>query len=248
MKNHIEQEQQKRELSPEEHKVAMSLETISSLEKKDKVFIVLVWKGLKTATAVSFEPGAPESEMSDLEKRVQKAGLLFKKTDHIITEEMYMVKQEARGLRPGRVCFVANNQKDLDLISELWFGDHDNDPKVYKEMGRMSGFPQTAIDLYDKFTRLPDPEKEEVKKEIALSEREKSELFQTEPDLIPLAFTFYMSKVKEGKRVSFLESELETVRKWTKKIESVTPALYREFTDFFYRSAEFKKEYYERRN
>ena len=236
MENKLEDKQEKEVLSQEEKKIAMSLETISCLEKKDKVFLVLVWRGLKTATAISLEPGAPESVARDLEKRVKEAGLFFKKTDHIITEEMFMVKQKARGLRPGKICFVANNQKDLDLISELWFRDHDKDSEVYKELGRMSGFPQTAIDLYDKFARLSDSEKESVKKEITLSEIEKSKLLQTEPGLIPLSWTLYMSKVRKGEKVYFLESELETVRKWMREIKYVTPALYREFTHIFYKS------------
>lgn len=229
MKNPIESGKLKKELSPKEKKIAMSLESFRYLEPKDKVFLVLVWRGLKTASAVSFQAGAPEKTLLDLQERVEKAGLLFKKTDHIITEEMG--KEEARGLRPGKVCFVAKDEKDLDLISKLWFGDHDKDPEVYKEIGRMSGFPQTAINVYDKFTRLPDPEKDKTRVDLTVSEREKRNLLlKTEPRLIPFSFLFYMSKEN-------WKSELETVRRWAEEIKLVTPALYGEFTNLFERSA-----------
>ena len=238
MKPSIESGKPKKEgLSPKEKEIAMSLETISCLEKKDKVFLVLVWKGLKTATAISLEPGVPESVARDLEKRVKETGLLFKKTDHIIAEEMFMVKQKARGLRPGRVCFVANNQKDFDLISELWFGDHDKDQKVYRELGRMSGFPQTAIDIYQKISqaeifKLSEEEQEKAMGNYVFSEREKRDFLfkENEPRVVPFSWLFYMSKEN-------WKSEMATPRKWAKEIESTTPTLYEEFTGLFYRSA-----------
>lgn len=230
MKNNIEGRQIKKELTPEEKKIAMSLETISCLGKKDKVFLVLVWRNLKTASAISLEAGVPESVVRDLEKRIKEAGLFFKKTDHIIKEG-----EEMFGLKNGRICFVANNQKDLDLMSELWFGDHHRDEKVYKEIGRMSSYPQTAIDTYEKIMtdifnkgNIPTREKS-LMKELILSEAEKIDLLKKEPNLFPFARLFYMSK-------AHWKSEIEIVRKWAEEIKLATPALYQSFIEDFKRS------------
>jgi len=201
MKSFIESKQSKKELSPEEKKIATSLESFQNLEIKDRIFLVLVWRKLKTASAISLEDGVSVAVMGDLEKRIKKAGLFFKKTDKIVGEN------EMLGLRlGGNICFVANNPEDLNSISKLWFGDQEKDPGIYRELGRMSGYPPTAI----------DPQI------LTISETEKIEKLKKEPNLIPFAVLFYMSK-------EHFENELETVRKWAEEIKLVTPALYQLF-------------------
>ena len=204
------------EISPAEKKIAISLESFPHLEFKDRVFLVLVWKGFKTASAISLELGFLDD--NDLEERVKKASL-FLKPDRIIDEEMY-------GLKPGKVYFIANNQQDLDLISEKWFGNQIDDPNVYREIGRMSGFPQTAKDAYDTVFSSPESDRKGKEKELFISEDEKRELLKLEPDLLPFAFLLYMSREN-------FQTELETVRKWAKTIRFFTPALYGAFISDF---------------
>ena len=224
-----------KELTPLEKEIAESLENFEYLETKDKVFLLLVWRGLKKASPVSVEINAPESAVGDLEKITKKAGLFFKRGPVITKKE--------RGLREGTVCFVANSQKDLDLMSDLWFRDHDNDPGVYKELGRMSGFPQTAIDTYDKISkagifRLPGDQKKKALEDYTITEKGKRDFLKSEPGVIPFSWIFYMSKENEK-----YEVEMETARRWAEEVESVSKSIYKKFTAVFYRSAEFEKRY-----
>ncbi|MEK7128133.1 MAG: hypothetical protein AAB933_01035 [Patescibacteria group bacterium] len=228
MKNNIEGGKPEKKLSPEEKEIARSLENFPFLLKKDKVFLVLVWRGLKTASSVSILSDAPASAVDDLRKIAEKAGLFFKFDREIM--------EDSRGLTKGKVCFVANNQKDLDLISKLWFGDHDNDPAVYKEIGRMSGFSQTAIDVYEKISeagilKLPKKEKYKALQKYVLSYGEKKNylLCTNEVEVIPFSVLFYMPREHYAK-------EMGVPRKWAKEVKSVVPRLYEQFTGPFVRS------------
>lgn len=220
MKNHIEEIHSERKITPEEKKIAMSLETLQYLEPKDKVFIVLVWRGLKTASPVSLPPGVPQKVVDELRQKVEKADMFFQEGP-IITKREY-------GLREGRICYVANNQKDLKLILELWSGNKEIDPKVYKEIGRMSGYPNTAIEAYGQlWQKIEDSPENRIQPQILMvSEDEKIEKLKKEPELIPFAVLFYMSRAN-------FESELEIVRKWAKEVKLVTPALYMSFINDF---------------
>lgn len=216
MESNIESGKSKKELSAEEKRIAMSLEFFPHLNTKDKIFLVLIWRGFKQASPISLQGGVPESV--ELEKRLKKANLFFKK-DRIIREEIY-------GLQPGQVYFVANNEKDLDLISKLWFGDHEHDPIVYKGIGKMSGYPQSAIDVFDSFANpdISDAKRGEVIiNNVLLNKQENVPL-----DLYPFARSFYMSKQN-------WKNELETVRKWVEEIKSITPALYNSYLEEFKR-------------
>lgn len=215
----VEDSQVKRELTAEEKEIAKSLEDFSQLEVRDRVFLLLIWRGFKTASPVSIMETEPESAVSDLEEKVKKAGLLFRKTDIITKERKY-------GLRAGRICFVANNQKDLDLMSKLWFGDHEHDPKVYKEIGRMSGYPKTAINVFDSFQNpnIPINKREKATRGV-LSDEEKKKLIASSefsPDLYPFSRFFYMSKEN-------WQNELQTVDKWAKELDFVCHELYVNF-------------------
>mgnify|MGYP001599775891 FL=1 len=223
MKNKIESAKTEKELSPEEKKIAMSLESFQHLDIQSKIFLVLVWRGLKKASAVSLAPGLPQSAIDDLEKKVKKAGLFFKPTDHLIE-----IGKNMHGLEPGRVCFVANNQADLDSISDLWFKDHENDSNVYTRMGQLSGYPPTAVNAYDEIFKSLKSERENKMKELILSEGEKKDLLKLEPDLIPFTFFFFMSR---GEGDKFVPNELEIVRKWAAEIKLITPALYQLFIE-----------------
>src|SRR3989344_4438843 len=170
------------ELTPEEKEIARSLESFPYLEMKDRVFLMLVWRKLKIASPVSIQPNAPNSALQDFKNMIQKAGLLSK-PDRVIYENM-------RGLRPGQICFVADNQQDLNSISQLWFGDHEKDPEVYKEIGRMSGFPTTAIETYGKFSGISEPERGALMGQLLLTEEEKKKLFPAE--LYYFSSFFYM--------------------------------------------------------
>jgi hypothetical protein len=211
-------------LTSEEKKIAKSLETLSMLSVRDRIFLVLIWRKFKTASPISISVDTLESTVQELKEKIEKAGLLFK--DIGMNEEL-MQKCQRGGMGYVRY-FMANNQNDLDSISEKWFGGLFTDPDVYKEIGRMSGYPQTAIDNFDKFTRLSDEEKFELKKKSTLTHEEKkalvSEKYSNTPDLYYFSTFFYMSR-------EHAEAEMEVCRQWMEEIKLVTPNLYREFID-----------------
>ncbi len=204
----------KKELTPEEKEIARSLETLPSLDIRAEIDLILVWRNLKSASQLFFPAGTTDANMVKIKERIEKAGLFFI-DDGVILDKMY-----GNGL--VRLCFIANNEKDLYLFAELWFGDHIADSLVYKEIGRMSGFPQSAIDTYDKFIMLSGKERDAAKEELTLSENEKKDLFPA--DLYRLSLFFYMSR-------AHWQTELETVRTWVEELKRVTPSLYQRFIE-----------------
>ena len=193
-------------------KITRSLEKIPLLKVRDKIFLVLILTGSKKASDVYISAGASAGEIKELEAEIKRAGLVFKLTDRTIEDK-------DNRLISKRVCLVAVNQKDLDLFSEKWFGDQINDPTAYKKIGEMSGFPQTAIDAYDAFSNpeLSQAERDESRN-LIYSEAEKIEKLKNEPEVIPFATLFYMSK-------AHFDSEVETARKWAKEINAASPIL-----------------------
>ena len=197
---------QSRELKPGERETAHSLESLP-LIPRDKIFLLLVWRGLKTASPVFLPIDYNQEMVKDLQEKVMKAGL-FLKPDQTISRE--------KRPRSDRIYFIANNQKDLKLISKLWFGDHFNNPKVYREIGRMSGFPKTAIETFNKFTHLDGPGKTITQQKLVLSVEEKKKLIP--PELFHFSLFFYMSRAS-------WQTELQTIKKWADEIKLVAPTL-----------------------
>jgi hypothetical protein len=189
---------------------------------RDKIFLVLVWRGLKKASALSLDILSKKDETALMEK-IKKAGLSFLKTQK-------MIEGEDRGLRLwGTLCFVADNQKDLDSISDLWSRKDKNNLEIDRRLGYFSGYPSTAIDAYIKLMNLPKSERIDAEKTIIISPKEKIDLLKSEPDLIPFSLLFHMSR-------EHWKSELETVRKWSQELELVTRGLRAEFIDNFKKS------------
>ncbi|MEK7539114.1 MAG: hypothetical protein AAB595_00515 [Patescibacteria group bacterium] len=129
MKNNIESGQLEKKISSKELKELRAmrwLENFRHLEPKDKVFLVLVWRKLKGASAISLEGGVPTKILNELKTKIQEAGMLFK--------EGGLIDEETQGLRKGKVCLVANNKEDLNLISNLWSGDHVQREEAEKDL------------------------------------------------------------------------------------------------------------------
>ena len=215
-KSKITERRKEQSLTPEEKEITRSLENLKFLRIRDLIFIVLIWRKLKTASPVEFSLEPTEEELKKFKETIKKAGL-FVPDNPVIDTKHY--KSGGK-----KIYFVASNKKDLDLISKLWFGDHVKDPKVYKEVGRMSGFPDTAIETYDKFTRLPDPERRKVGNELTLSPEEKKKLFSG--DTYYFSLFFYMSR-------DHWQTESETIKKWAEEIRRLTPGLYKAYIDDF---------------
>ena len=204
----------KRELTNIEKEIVRDFESLPLLNIKNLLDLELVWRGFKSASNLFLQAGVEDSQIPEIKSKIEKAGLLFK-DEGIRTDKIY-------GQQGARICFVAKSGRDLDLISSLWFGDHVGDPKIYKEIGRMSGFPQTAIDTYDKFTKLEGERRKTVRDQLVLSEEEKRNLFGAE--LYPFSVFFYMSR-------KYWRTELETIKKWVEEIKLIDPELYSKICD-----------------
>ncbi len=215
MKEEI-QKNSKRELTPQEKNIAYSLESLPTFSIRGKMDLMLVWRKLKSASQLYLHADLSDREFQDIKNKIQKAGLFFidKGIDTNVPE----------GAEPTRLCFVANNNEDLELISKIWFGDHFSDPKVYKEIGRMSGFPQTAIDTYYQIAQMQKDEKEKVRQELVLSEEEKYKLLPRE--VYPFSLSFFMSK-------KHWQKEMEIPKKWSEEIALTAPTLYQDYMKAF---------------
>ena len=156
---------EKRKLTLEEMQIAQSIEDFPYLEMREKIFILLIWRGLKKASPVSIPDSAPAGTIDNLQTCLSRAGLF--------SEIGPFIKENIKDLRPGRIVYVADSLENLNLISKLWFGDHDKDEEVYNQIGELSGFPESAVDLYGEFSKLPEPRRNDRKNKLVLSVEEK---------------------------------------------------------------------------
>src|SRR3989304_9762957 len=133
------------ELNNKEKETLASFKTILQLwpwgNQNDKIDLLLVWRGLKSATQIDLDPKISDTDLKKTEEVIKNAGLFFKDTGTIQDQRQF-------GSRAGRVSFVANNPEDLELISKVRAL---NTPEAHSEMGRMSGFPKSAIENLVKF-------------------------------------------------------------------------------------------------
>ena len=154
----------------------------------------------------------------ELEAVLQKAKLFYK-AGSVITVPM-------RGLNPGIIYYIANNQSDLDLLSELWFGDHEKDSNVYRNIGRMCGFPLSAIETYSKFTELGGMERTEMMQNVVLSPGEKAGMISSE--VLPFALSFFISRDN-------WKEEVKVAEQWAREIKLVAPELFERFINDYKR-------------
>ncbi len=197
-------------LTPEERATIESFETLP-INWRSEFNLVLAFKKYKSAVEVFFQPDISESKLEEARRIIEASGLFFK--------DMGVREDETYNTGSRRICFAAVTAKDLNLISELWFGDHNNDPKVYKELGRMSGFPPSAIELFHHIHSEDDEDKQKKdSEEYAVSVEEKKSL---PADLYAFSSFFMMSKkhMREG---------LEVARRWAEIIKAASPDLYQQ--------------------
>lgn len=203
------EESQKIEITSEQKEIIKSFESLP-LEWHPKMNLILTFLGQKTASDVMFSRDIKEEDFNTAVDVIKKAGLLF--MDNSITEDA--VRKSKTGLR---VCFVANNSRDLDIISKVQSGPAD-DPAVYLEMGRMSGYPRTAIDVFDQICKEKNAEKsQEIKKVLSLSPAEKRAMFSDED----YAFSSFIIMSREH-----WKEEIAVCRIWASMIKSSNPELY----------------------
>ncbi len=192
----------KRELTSEEKEIFNSFENIPFLNETDKSNFLLVWRGLKSGSGF-FIKIEDILFLGKIKEIIEKAGLFFIDLDRKDVSN------------PNIPCMVSINREDLELLATLWPDDHINDPRVYLELGRIYGYPKTAIDAFDKIHNSSSGHLE-LENELTLSSQEKR---QKIPKQLLAFAKFVFSREHWGE-------ELETVKKWAEEIKLIDPELY----------------------
>ncbi|HTE48492.1 MAG TPA: hypothetical protein VK675_01130 [Candidatus Paceibacterota bacterium] len=198
MENSLENAQTKRKLSLEEKRIVKSFENIPFERLVDRARLILVWRKLKQATDFVFNTPVDDLQLKNIKSIIEKAGLFF--------------KCEVKEGESRQACFVADNQNDLELVLKLWSSTTLYDRDV--QFGRLFGFPQTAIEAYDK-NSVDSKAGKKSKYLLTLDEMDE----KVPKDLIPYCLLM-LSRAN-------WEQELKTVKRWADEIKLVDPALYK---------------------
>jgi len=211
MKNPIDGRQFKKELSLEEKRVIESFKGLPFIQEWERVDLILTWRKFKSANALFLrvENGA-RPDLRKIRKIIEDAGILFNEGSLV----------ESSGNPAFWVCFVANNQADIELISRLWFeGRSPDNLKAHSELGRMYGYPPTAIQAFNQWEAAGA--KYEEKGKFLLTDYEREHYVSEE-----LSRFAHFQLSKEN-----WHQELDTVRKWAEEIRLVDAELYKKIED-----------------
>jgi len=195
----------------------MSPETIEKLENSglkpfDKISIILAKGGFKKATEIEFETDgwkAGEDEkhldgnlLEEFDNFLIEAGLNFEKTKSIEKARYTYPNEEERNVE--RAAYIYGNSRgDIQKLKKAM---EENDEDL---MGKMFGFPQTAIDAFKKGEIIDD---NDLPKEIK------------EEDYFKFATSFKMSK-------EHWREELGYIKKWADFVKEKSPKIYEEYVE-----------------
>jgi hypothetical protein len=193
----------KRELTSREKETVQSFEELPFKTLTQKVELILVWRKLKRGTQIILSPEITDINLKIMIKIIEKAGLFCK------------IAEDKDSKNPRKACFIANNQEVLESLSNLFFGDHLNS-SVCLELGKIYGFPKTAIEAFKK-NHNSMININNNKDEFFLTWEEVEE--KIPKDLQPF-IGFKFSK-------DHWEEELKILEKWAEEIKLVSPELYK---------------------
>lgn len=207
-KNNTEDIEENKEMSPE---TIEKLEN-SELRPFDKISIILARGGFKKATDIEFETdgwknGEDEKHLDDnlleeFDNFLIEAGLNFEKTKNIEKARYTYPNEEKRNVE--RASYIYGRSKED--IQKLKKAMEENDEDI---MGKMFGFPQTAIDAFKKGEIIND---NDLPKEIR------------EQDYFKFATSFKMSK-------DHWREELDYIKKWADFVKETSPKIYEEYLE-----------------
>ncbi|MDO8659706.1 MAG: hypothetical protein Q7K54_03835 [Candidatus Parcubacteria bacterium] len=200
-----EEQNSKRELTQEEKETLKSFENIPFIDLSDKLDFLWTWRKLKNGSEFELNKDVTKEEEESIIEIVKKSGLLIKVVDAVKPEDSKFKR---------KFFFIANNQEDLELISKLYLGDHFK-PEVYLELGRIYGFPKTAIEAFDQTHNSSEGVKKDWD-EFLLTSKEKME---KTPKEVSSFVQFKLSR-------EHWPAEIEVVKKWAEEIKLVDPDFY----------------------
>lgn len=205
-----------KEGEPEEKEKIQSLEKLP-LGSQDRMNLILTYLGEKPASTVEIEYFAKKpletveeiiKEKEGLEQTLNEVGLEFKMLETEKTDENGFDEKEFKFL-------VAENRENLDELEKATLEGDD------KKIGSLFGFPETAIEAFDKGKReerLAETMLDEGEWWKKLSSKEKKAFLE---EKVLNFLNFKLSK-------EHWEEELGQVRKWQKTLEKEAPELYQE--------------------
>ncbi len=200
----------KRELNQEEKEALESFEKIPFIDLSDKVDFLLTWRKLKNGSEFELNKDVTKEEEESIIYIVKKSGLLIK-----VVESLKPADSEIK----RKFFFIANTIEDLELVSRLYLGDHFT-PEVYLELGRIYGFPKTAIEAFDKtHNSLGDVKVHQD--EFLLTSKEK---MGNLPKEINAFANLKLSR-------EHWATEVEIIKKWAEEIKLLDPVLYQTILD-----------------
>ncbi|MEA3453139.1 MAG: hypothetical protein U9Q96_02265 [Patescibacteria group bacterium] len=206
-----------------------------SIAPYEKMELILVKAGLKSATSIELASDTwREQEESkkvdrkrqqDIERALGEEGYAYKSSDpeiekitvveDDIPEEKIKPEDEIFEEREKIVIEIARNQEELREYLKTIEGGSD------KELGKMYGFPESAIEAYLRSEDDPG---------IVMSRKNLPEDIRKQE--WSLFATFMMSKDK-------WEEELEVVKQWSETVNRISPEIYKEYIEYMKKMTNF---------
>jgi hypothetical protein len=205
---------EKEEVEEMEKKESADIERMENLDflgTQDRMNLILTYLGEKPTSEIEivYDSKKPLAELQevlsrkeDLERNLNAFGLRFKILEREKTDEDGFDRKEFQFL-------VGKEEKNLGELEKALLAKDD------KKIGKLFGYPETAVEAFSKgWDKILD-EKEWWQE---LSEKERNDLLQ---EGVLNFRNFALSK-------EYWREELETVRKWQSIIKEKAPKLYQE--------------------
>jgi hypothetical protein len=209
----------------QEARIAEAVEQLPIDNDASRAELLLVWRGLKIATIVGVafqnEPGAPafKSEAEHIEARLRALGFLVRQGNFVRFVKIPGKKSPGKGGSRGDTTlpprgyaeyYAARTREDLEKFYEIW--NEEDEQRVCDEIGRMSGFPDSAIRAYRRW--LYGDRKDN---NLIIDQQELPEEIQEQNFMAFAQYRFSRENWQE---------ELKTAKRWAEEIERIDPALY----------------------
>lgn len=230
------------ELSEAERKSVERIETLP-ITDSNKIDLILSWKGLKKAidigvTLKTWQEGERPPDISEEEKQkkikeaidtIKSLGLEYTEGGIGEQDPRIIERKDAEPMKfPGsewQVLYVAQSKEVAERIKNLWkeTSEKNNEVKTCVEIGRLSGYPESAIQTYQEFFR--DLRTKGLENKISIDQAELPEEVQSEDYM---AFSHF--RLSRGN----WREELKTVKAWADEIQKMDPKLYQRVVDKYH--------------
>jgi hypothetical protein len=197
------------------------------IDDKNKIDLILVWRKIKPATEVdlTLKSWYRDRKTIDLSPKEQKSLFeniknllgnlnLFFIEGNLFHNEIFGVEKEEKDLLLGdtekKRFYVASTKENAQKLYEAW--NEKDEEKSCVELGRLFGFPESAIEAYKRYIKTYWKEGGIILDRNKLPEEIKNQ------DSMAFA-EFQLSQDN-------WQNELVVSKKWAEEIKKVDPALY----------------------